>query len=272
MDTEIQIGPTGKKLLPLTPVVDLAPGARHQPQASTRSRTRRPVVPADPAPVRQARPAALHLAPRLRPRVRAGAAPGRRADRLLPGLHPAPEDLVRHRRRPPASASEAEYLEIGLQAPVDPEPIRSALDAALSPGPRRARGGGGRPRAEPGRPDRRLGWRIELPGVDPAVAAGAVAAFLDAAEVLVERMTKQGRRTFDARAAVRRRWSPEISPTVTFRGRRRSRVRYSTLSYGRSPPPCDPMTSCPACGRGRPGAAGAPAGDPAGPGHADRAG
>jgi len=45
-------------------------------------------------------------------------------------------------------------------------------------------------------------WRLELPEVDPAVAAAAVKSFLDAGEVLVERMTKQGRRSFDARAAV----------------------------------------------------------------------
>jgi hypothetical protein len=47
-------------------------------------------------------------------------------------------------------------------------------------------------------------WRIELPQVEPAVAEHAVAAFTAADEVQVERMTKQGRRTFDARAAVLR--------------------------------------------------------------------
>ena len=35
---------------------------------------------------------------------------------------------------PTGVASEAEYLEIGLQAAVDPEELRAALDAALSPG------------------------------------------------------------------------------------------------------------------------------------------
>jgi hypothetical protein len=47
-------------------------------------------------------------------------------------------------------------------------------------------------------------WRIELPEVEPAAAEKAVAAFLGSSEVLVERMTKQGRRSFDARAAVTR--------------------------------------------------------------------
>lgn len=35
---------------------------------------------------------------------------------------------------PTGVASEAEYLEVGLQAVVDPEQLRAALDAALSPG------------------------------------------------------------------------------------------------------------------------------------------
>lgn len=51
-------------------------------------------------------------------------------------------------------------------------------------------------------------WRIELPQVEPEAAGRAVAAFLAAEEVLVERMTKQGRRSFDAR-------NPVASFTVT---------------------------------------------------------
>src|SRR5689334_23729553 len=35
---------------------------------------------------------------------------------------------------PTGTASEAEYLEIGLRAPVDPDELIRALDAALSPG------------------------------------------------------------------------------------------------------------------------------------------
>src|SRR2546423_1081783 len=54
--------------------------------------------PADPAPVRQARPAAFHLPPGLRPGLRTGPAPGRGTDRVLPGLQPAPEGLLRQRR------------------------------------------------------------------------------------------------------------------------------------------------------------------------------
>jgi len=103
---------------------------------------------------------------------------------------------------PTGVASEAEYLEIGLQARVDPAALRAALDAALSPGldvlaaVEAGDGGSLADRIEASR------WRIELPGVEPAAAAAAAEAFLNASEVLVERMTKQGRRSFDARAAV----------------------------------------------------------------------
>jgi radical SAM-linked protein len=103
---------------------------------------------------------------------------------------------------PTGVASEAEYLEIGLQAEVDPEQLRVALDAALSPGldvldaVAAPEGTSLAERIDASR------WRLELPEVQPAVAAAAVAAFLGAEEVLVERMTKQGRRSFDARVAV----------------------------------------------------------------------
>ncbi|GAA0474998.1 radical SAM protein [Paractinoplanes deccanensis] len=106
---------------------------------------------------------------------------------------------------PTGVGSEAEYLEIGLQAEVDPEMLRRALDAALSPGldvleAVIAREGGG---SLADRIDASH-WRLELPQVDPAEAEAAVKAFQEAGEVLVERMTKQGRRTFDARQAVTR--------------------------------------------------------------------
>ncbi|GAA0812432.1 TIGR03936 family radical SAM-associated protein [Spirilliplanes yamanashiensis] len=105
---------------------------------------------------------------------------------------------------PTGVASEAEYLEIGLQAEVDPADLRVALDAALSPGldvldAVIAAGHG----SLADRIDSSV-WRIELPGVGAPTAQAAVEAFTASAEVLVERMTKQGRRSFDARAAVAR--------------------------------------------------------------------
>ena len=105
---------------------------------------------------------------------------------------------------PTGVASEAEYLELGLRAPMDAVRLREALDAALPPGldileavP--AHGSDFADRITASR------WRVELPGVPAARAAEAVAGFLAAAAVPVERMTKSGRRTVDAR-----------SPVVTF--------------------------------------------------------
>ncbi len=104
---------------------------------------------------------------------------------------------------PTGVASEAEYLEIGLAAVVDVQRLRDVLDASLPPGLDvlecvEARPGGG------GLADRvdASAWRVELPGVPVAAAEAAVAAFLDRAEVQVERLTKDGRRLLDARAAV----------------------------------------------------------------------
>ncbi|MFI5491666.1 TIGR03936 family radical SAM-associated protein [Actinoplanes sp. NPDC051859] len=102
---------------------------------------------------------------------------------------------------PTGVGSEAEYLEIGLQAEVDPTALRAALDAALSPGldvldAVAASEGSLADRIDASQ------WRLELPEISPEVAAKAVDAFLAAEEVLVERMTKQGKRSFDARKAV----------------------------------------------------------------------
>jgi radical SAM-linked protein len=103
---------------------------------------------------------------------------------------------------PTGVASEAEYLELGLQARVDPEELRAALDAALSPGLDVLEAVEA---TAPGSLADRLevsAWRIELPSVDPGDAQRAVSAFSSAGEVMVERLTKQGRRTFDCRSAV----------------------------------------------------------------------
>ncbi|HEY0239523.1 MAG TPA: TIGR03936 family radical SAM-associated protein [Friedmanniella sp.] len=99
------------------------------------------------------------------------------------------------------TASEAEYCEIGLTTPCDPERVRAALDAALPTGldvvevwvaPTGALA------------DRLTGshWSVRLPGADPGEVAAALAAFLGAEVVEVQRMTKNGLRTFDARGCV----------------------------------------------------------------------
>jgi len=100
-------------------------------------------------------------------------------------------------------ASEAEYLEIGLAEVRDPEQLKIDLDAALPDGLDILEV----VEAAPGALADRLEvshWRIELPGVDVGEAERALAAFLAADLVEVTRTTKNGPRTFDARAAVLR--------------------------------------------------------------------
>ena len=104
---------------------------------------------------------------------------------------------------PTGAASEAEYLEIAVTAACDPERVRLALDAALPPGldivevvQARTPDFAARLQASC--------WRIELPGVGPQQAHQAVAALLEVPEVIVERLTKNGRRSFDARGAIDR--------------------------------------------------------------------
>ena len=98
-------------------------------------------------------------------------------------------------------ASEAEYLEIALAERVDPGELRTALDTSLPDGLDVLEV----VEAGPGGLVERLTasvYDISLPGVEPAVATAAATAFLAADEVTVERLTKNGIRRFDARAAV----------------------------------------------------------------------
>ncbi|GAB3701714.1 TIGR03936 family radical SAM-associated protein [Mariniluteicoccus flavus] len=102
---------------------------------------------------------------------------------------------------PTGAATEAEYLEIGLAERCDPEKVREALDAALPPGLDviavvEASGGALADRLTAS------AWRVDFPVADLAVLERAVADFLAADHVEVERMTKNGMRAFDARAAV----------------------------------------------------------------------
>lgn len=98
-------------------------------------------------------------------------------------------------------ASEAEYVEIGVTQECDPQALRDALDTALPPGLDVVEVVVARTPDFAQRLEGSL-WRVELPGVAEADLARAVAAFLAAPEILVERMTKNGPRVFDARGAV----------------------------------------------------------------------
>jgi radical SAM-linked protein len=102
---------------------------------------------------------------------------------------------------PTGAASEAEYLEIGLARVLDPHDVRTSLDESLPPGLDvlavvAATGVALSDRLQASR------WRISLPEVDSVTAGSAVAAFLAADQIPVERMTKKGLRTFDCRGAV----------------------------------------------------------------------
>ena len=102
---------------------------------------------------------------------------------------------------PTGSASEAEYLEIALAEEVDPAQALADIDAALPAGldvlevvP--SSGGALADRLEASR------WRLTLDAVSPDEADAAVQALVATDEVVVERMTKKGLRSFDARAAI----------------------------------------------------------------------
>ncbi len=102
---------------------------------------------------------------------------------------------------PTGAASEAEYVEIGLASPVDPEALREALDRVLPDGfavldaveavtPDFAR------RVDASR------WSIVVPDVEDAVLRRAAQTFLDAPAAPVTRRTKSGLKEVDVRAAV----------------------------------------------------------------------
>jgi radical SAM-linked protein len=102
---------------------------------------------------------------------------------------------------PTGAASEAEYLEIAVVERCDPERLKQALDESLPDGldivdvvEVRTKEFADRLQASR--------WRIALPGVEDHQLGEALVAFLAADEVEVERLTKNGRRRFDARGAV----------------------------------------------------------------------
>lgn len=102
---------------------------------------------------------------------------------------------------PTGTGSEAEYLEIALTETRDPETLRALLDESLPTGlditdavEARTSGLADRLTASV--------WELRLDGVSPEDAEKAVEAFLAAETVEVQRKTKNGIRTFDARSAV----------------------------------------------------------------------
>lgn len=92
---------------------------------------------------------------------------------------------------PTGTASLAEYVEIGLAEPMDPEQLRATINDGLPEGFHieaaiTSPGGAVADLLEAGR------WRIELPGVSAIAMDTAVADMLARAPVTVPRMTKSG--------------------------------------------------------------------------------
>jgi len=102
---------------------------------------------------------------------------------------------------PTGVASEAEYVELQLVQQVDPTVLQQELGRVLPPGMDlldvvQAGPGALADRLEASR------WVLELPGVSAAELRGAAESFLAAESVEVERLTKNGTRSIDARSAV----------------------------------------------------------------------
>lgn len=102
---------------------------------------------------------------------------------------------------PTGVASEAEYVEIGVVQVCDPKALCSALNHALPPGLDVIDVVEAHTSDFVQRLEASL-WQVDLPGVDRHTLQDSVDKFLAAQEVLVERLTKSGVRTFDARLAV----------------------------------------------------------------------
>ena len=103
---------------------------------------------------------------------------------------------------PTGTASEAEYLEISVTARCDPAAVRTALDESMPPGLDVLEVVEAGPATNLVERLEASTWQIELPGVSDDQARAAITSFLAAPEVSVQRMMKNGLRTFDARAAV----------------------------------------------------------------------
>ncbi len=116
------------------------------------------------------------------------------------GFHPHPK-ISYAGAAPTGTASEAEYFEISVTEAVEPDAVRSALDAALPDGLdvlEVVEAGAG------SLADRLEGseWELLFRDTPSADLSAAAETFLREEEVTVTRVFKRGPRTFDARGAV----------------------------------------------------------------------
>lgn len=116
------------------------------------------------------------------------------------GFHPHPR-ISYANAAPTGAETDAEYLEIGLADSCDPERVRLALNSALPDGFAVAAVVESAASSFTDLlPASR--WRLTVVGIPRPTLQAAVDALLAADAVLVERETRSGRRTFDARAAI----------------------------------------------------------------------
>lgn len=102
---------------------------------------------------------------------------------------------------PTSAASEAEYVELGLSERCDPVKVTAALNEVLPPG-FVVLAAADAVKDSLGDLLQASDWEIRLQGADPGVLEDAVAALLAAGDASVQRMTKNGMRTFDVRGAI----------------------------------------------------------------------
>ncbi len=102
---------------------------------------------------------------------------------------------------PTSAASEAEYVELALAEVCDPQKIAAALNEVLPHG-FEIRDVAEARREPLGELLQASDWVIALADAQPGVLADAASALLERGEYVVERMTKNGLRSFDVRSAI----------------------------------------------------------------------
>ncbi len=102
---------------------------------------------------------------------------------------------------PTSAASEAEYVELGLAEVCDPTKVMAALNEVLPAG-FEVVAAAEATTVSLGELLQASDWRIVLSGSPPGALEAAVGQLLGAGECIVERMTKNGLRSFDVRAAI----------------------------------------------------------------------
>ncbi|HSO68444.1 MAG TPA: TIGR03936 family radical SAM-associated protein [Arachnia sp.] len=102
---------------------------------------------------------------------------------------------------PTSAASEAEYVELGLTEVCSPVKLVEALNAVLPQG-FVVLDAAEAVKESLGDLLQASDWVISLAGAEPGVLGSAASSLLDREEYIIERMTKNGMRAFDVRAAI----------------------------------------------------------------------